>query len=221
MAHTETALSVIQILGWLGFGLMCITLWRHLPMARLREDKKVQHLVFGTAASVFVLWLFRAGIHPGLDVHFLWLTALTLILGLRFALLSALIALFGVTLIGKESWAMFGINSLLGVALPILCSYFVYSLSFHKLPRHLMVYVFVCAFLPGALMMALKMFALGGYYFVDGAYRWQVIVDNYLQLIPLMLFPEGMLNGMTMTLLIIYKPTWVYTFYDKYYLQDK
>jgi uncharacterized membrane protein len=30
-----------------------------------------------------------------------------------------------------------------------------------------------------------------------------------------------MLNGMTMTLLIIYKPQWVYTFYDKFYIDKK
>ncbi|MFT5313825.1 MAG: putative membrane protein, partial [Paraglaciecola sp.] len=37
----------------------------------------------------------------------------------------------------------------------------------------------------------------------------------------LMLFMEGMLNGMTITLLIIYRPEWVYTFYDKIYLEKK
>jgi uncharacterized membrane protein len=30
-----------------------------------------------------------------------------------------------------------------------------------------------------------------------------------------------MLNGMTMTLLVIYKPQWVYSFYDKHYLLEK
>ena len=116
---------------------------------------------------------------------------------------------------------MFGINGLLGNAIPLTISYLVYNLSFHKLPRHFFVYVFICAFLPGAVLIALKMFLIGGYYYVDNVHDWITVNENYLILIPLMLFPEAMLNGMTMTLLIIYKPTWVYTFYDKYYLKDK
>lgn len=214
-------LSALQSFAWLGYLACMLAVWRHLPKGQFVTDKKVQHLVFGAAAAVFGLWLFRAGIHPGLDVHFLWLTALTLLLGLRWAMVSGFIALLGVTLVGKETWAMFGVNGLLGVSLPLALSYLVYTLSFHKLPRHFFVYVFVCAFLPGALMIALKMALLGSYYYLDGVYSAKTVIDNYLILIPLMLFPEGMLNGMTTTLLIIYCPTWVYTFYDKYYLQDK
>ena len=65
------------------------------------------------------------------------------------------------------------------------------------------------------------MLLLGGYYFADGIYSADIIKDTYLMLIPLLVFSEGMLNGMTMILLIIYQPTWVYTFYDKFYLQGK
>ena len=70
-------------------------------------------------------------------------------------------------------------------------------------------------------MIAMKMALLSAYYLLNGDYNWPLLQDNYLILTTLMLFPEGMLNGMTMTLLIIYKPQWVYTFHDKYYLQDK
>ncbi|MBN7824665.1 energy-coupling factor ABC transporter permease [Bowmanella dokdonensis] len=211
----------MQALAWLGYALLMLVTVKALHPLELLHDKKSQHLVFGAAACLFILWLFRAGIYEGLNVHFLWLSALTLVLGLRRALLSACLALMGITLVGKESWAMLGVNGLLGVTLPVGLTYLIYSLSFHRLPRHFFIYIFVCAFLPGALMITLKMLSLGGYYFLEGLYEWQVIRDNYLVLIPLLLFPEAMLNGMTMTLLVMYCPTWVYTFYDKFYLQDK
>ena len=83
--------------------------------------------------------------------------------------------------------------------------------------RNMFVYVFVCAFFPAALGIAIKMGLIGGFYTLNGTYPWDVVVDNYEVLIPLMLFPEAMLNGMTMTLLVIYKPDWVYTFNDKHY----
>jgi uncharacterized membrane protein len=82
----------------------------------------------------------------------------------------------------------------------------------------LFVYIFACAFFPGAIAIATKMFALTVYYWADGVYTWREAFDNYFILTPLMLFPEAMLNGMTMTLLIIYKPDWVYTFHDRHYL---
>lgn len=213
-----TSLQLVALLGYLG---LLIGVSRHINFKQLVENKRQQHLVFGAAASVFFLWLFRAGIFDGLDVHFLWLSALTLTLGFRWAMLAAVLPLLGETIAGKESWEMLGVNGLLGVAAPIAITYSIYSFTFHKLPKHLFVYVFLCAFLPGAAMIAMKMALLSGYYYVEGTYPWNVIFDNYLVLTPLMLFPEGLLNGMTMTLLIIYKPEWVYTFHDKFYIDKK
>ncbi len=212
-------ISILQVIAWIAYLTSTIFVLRDLPLAQFSTDKKTQHLVLGASVSVFALWLFRVGIFDGLDVHFLWLTALTLVLGMRWALLSGFIALLVSTLTGYDSWQMFGVNGVVGVGIPIVVSYLIYSFTFHKLPKHFFIYVFVCAFLCGALMIALKMILLGGYYYLDGLYEWQIVYDNYIQLIPLMLFSEGMLNGMTITLLIIYRPTWVYTFYDKYYLK--
>ncbi|MDU0355269.1 hypothetical protein RS130_16360 [Paraglaciecola aquimarina] len=65
------------------------------------------------------------------------------------------------------------------------------------------------------------MLALSGYYFVEGVYDWRTIKDNYLILTTLMLFPEAMFNGMTITILVIHKPEWVYTFHDKFYLDEQ
>ena len=151
----------------------------------------------------------------------MWLTALALTLGLRWSIIAATLALLGVTALGYEQWQMLGINGLLGIVIPIGITHLIYNLSFHRLPRNLFLYIFVCGFFPGALMIALKMFLLGGYYTLDGTYDWITVKDNFLVLIPLMLFPEGMLNGMTMTLLVIYKPHWVYTFHDKFYIDGK
>ncbi|NMH58750.1 energy-coupling factor ABC transporter permease [Alteromonas ponticola] len=214
-------MTILQIFSLAAFLLVVGLILKNIHFEQFRSDSRRQHIVFGAAASVFFLWIFRAGIFPGLDVHFLWLPALALTLGFRFALLTATIALAGTTLVGLDDWAMFGVNGLLGVCAPIALTYLIYIISFHRIPRNLFVYIFVCAFFPGAAMIAIKMGLLGGYYFVDGIYDWDVIRDNYLILIPLLLFPEGMLNGMTITLLTIYKPEWVYTFHDKFYIDKK
>jgi len=217
MEHTSYFTDIQTVTGLLSL-LICFFVSKKLIFSQLVLDKKCQHLVFGSAACVFILWMFRTGIYDGLNVHFLWLSALTLLLGFRWAIFSASIALLGVTIFGKESIDMLGVNFLLGILAPISLTYGIYSLTFHKLPRHIFTYIFLCAFIPGALTIALKMLALSGYFYLDGLYSWHIIEDNYLMISTLMLFPEAMFNGMTITLLIIYKPEWVYTFYDKLYL---
>ena len=42
---------------------------------------------------------------------------------------------------------------------------------------------------------------------VSGTYSWHTISADYLSIWPLLLFPEALLNGMTMTLLAVYRPT--------------
>jgi uncharacterized membrane protein len=217
MEHISYFTDIQTVTGLLSL-LICFFVSKKLIFSQLILDKKCQHLVFGSAACVFILWMFRTGIYDGLNVHFLWLSALTLLLGFRWAIFSASIALLGVTIFGKESIDMLGVNFLLGILAPISLTYGIYSLTFHKLPRHIFTYIFLCAFIPGALTIALKMLALSGYFYLDGLYNWHIIEDNYLMISTLMLFPEAMFNGMTITLLIIYKPEWVYTFYDKLYL---
>ncbi|WP_395342970.1 energy-coupling factor ABC transporter permease [Ningiella sp. W23] len=213
-----TTLQVISLcLYIIGLAYVC----SKTNFKQLASDKSLQHKVFGAITCVFVLWLFRVSIYDGLVMHFLWLTSLTLVLGLRWALIGASAVLLASTLIGQESYQMLGVNGLLGVFLPIIFTYLVYMLTFHKMYRHLFIYIFLCAFFPGAISIVLKMLSLSGYYYLEGLYTWDVIEYNYAQMTILMAFPEAFFNGMTMTCLIVYKPDLVYTFEDKFYLDGK
>ncbi|MFC4699520.1 energy-coupling factor ABC transporter permease [Glaciecola siphonariae] len=207
--------SLLLFLGVLGF--IC----SRTDFTQLAKDKAFQHRFFGAITCVFVLWLFRVSIYDGLVMHFLWLTTLTLVLGLRWAILGATVVLIGSTIIGQESASMFGVNALLGVVLPIGFTYLVYMLTFHKISRNLFIYIFLCAFFPGAITMVLKMLAMSGYFYIEGMYPWDVIEYNYTQMTILMMFPEAFFNGMTITCLIVYKPDLVYTFEDKFYIDGK
>lgn len=210
--QTLAAITVLVISGYIAVS---------VSWSGLLANKRQQHLLFGFTALLFFVWIFRAGIFEGLNVHFLWLTALTLTLGFRWAVLAGLTALLGVTFTGNESWHMLGVNGVIGVLMPVTVSYLIFMLAFHKIPRNLFIYIFACAFFPGALVIALKMSLMGGYYLWEGVYDWPTVRDNYLLIIPLLLFPEGLLNGMTMTLLTVYKPNLVYTFHDKFYIDGK
>lgn len=211
-------MSTFQSLAVLAYAATLLTALRFIDMPYFIKSRHQQHLVFGTAATLFVLWLLKAGIFEGLDVHFLGLSVLTLMLGFRYALIASSLALLGSVAVGYGSWANIGVAGLFGTVVPIGVTYLFYMLSFHRLPRQLFIYIFICAFFPAALSIALKTLTLGLFYYFDDVYTWDIVYNNYILLIPLLIFPEALLNGMAITLLVIYQPAWVYTFHDKFYL---
>lgn len=214
-------MTELQIISLIIYLLVVGFVATKIDFTQLVKDKPFQHRLFGAITCVFVLWLFRVSIYDGLVMHFLWLTSLTLILGLRWAVLAATVVLIASTIIGQETWSMIGVNGLLGLLLPIGITYLIYIISFHRISRNPFVYIFICAFFPGAITMAVKMLSMSGYFYFEGLYTWNVIEYNYAQMTLLMMFPEAFFNGMTMTCLIIYKPELVYTFADKFYIDGK
>ncbi|GKR44241.1 energy-coupling factor ABC transporter permease [Aeromonas caviae] len=177
-----------------------------------------QHLCLGGAIVLVPLWTLRAGLHEGLEIHFLGLTSLTLLLGWRLALLAPCLTLLLLAYFGVIPLADIGSQALIGVALPVATSWLLFLGSWAWLPRHLFVYLFVAAFLGGALSISAKVIASALLMGMSGTYPWHTIGADYLSIWPLLLFPEALLNGMTMTLLAVYRPHWVNTFFDREYL---
>ena len=164
------------------------------------------------------LWYLRAGLHEGLEVHFLGLTSHTLLLGWRLALLAPCLTLLVLGYFGVTNLADFGWQALVGIALPVATSWLLFLASWAWLPRHLFVYIFVAAFLGGAITISVKVAASALLMGLSDSYPWHTITADYLSIWPLLLFPEALLNGMAMTVLAIYRPHWVNTFFDRTYL---
>ncbi|ALU42264.1 energy-coupling factor ABC transporter permease [Pseudoalteromonas rubra] len=174
--------------------------------------------VLACALVLALLWQIQAGILPHLSIHILGITAATLTLGWHMGLLCATLAtllsyFFGPMPI-ENLWTFWLFTALL----PVYLSYGLFLLCYHFLSRHFFVYIFVCAFLCGGLVAASKIAISALYYLSIGLYDWPVLVDNYIFYAIIMWFPEAMLNGMAITLLITYRPHWVKTFYDRDYL---
>lgn len=184
-------------------------------------DKSRQHLSFGAAISLVPLWMLQAGVKEGLEVHFLGLTTVALMLGWRMGLLMGSLSLLLITLFGFEPWPDFGANLLLGVIVPLSFSYGVFLLTYSYLYRHLFVYIFVAGFFNAALTIAVKTLAFSGFMVWSHQYNWQTVLDNYLSVLPLLLFPEALLNGMAITVLVVFKPAWMCTYRDRDYLINK
>ncbi|MCU4674514.1 energy-coupling factor ABC transporter permease [Catenovulum sp. 2E275] len=212
---------MLFIFSFVCFALILYFSFDKQTLALLITQKQKQHLFFGYTALLFFLWSIQTAAYPGLNVHFLWLCACTLYLGPRLALFSGLFALIGNFFYLGEDWLWFAIHYISGVFVPVMASYLVYMLAYHKLPRHLFIYIFVCGFFGGAIAIGSKMLVMSLFYAASGLYSWQILFDNYLILLVLLAFPEAMLNGMSMSIGIIYMPHWVRTFYDEDYIDKQ
>jgi uncharacterized membrane protein len=187
-------------------------------ITRLKSDTGYQHLWFSSILVIALLWSVQAGIEPGLELHLLGITTLVLCHGWRIAWLIGSIAVVLLVAVGKVSLADAGSVAILTVLLPAVFSYLIFALSYHYLPRHLFIYIFVAGFANAALTISFKMLLTAGWFYWQGSYSWASIYQNYLQLALLIWFAEALLNGMTITLMSVYRPHWLRTFYDNEYL---
>ena len=206
----------------LGFALFIIIFAAtRIHWLALGQDSDKQQLCVIATLIITSIWMLQTGIQPGLNIHFLALTTLTLCVGWRLGLLCASAALLIITTLGINSWSDIGPNLLFGVVWPVSFSYFVFLLTRSFMARHLFIYTFIAGFFNAALTLAVSMLAFGLYATWSGLHSWQVVVDDYLSILPLVMFPEGLINGMSLTALVMYKPEWVCTYSDHDYLFNK
>lgn len=204
-------LLLLPLLAWVG--------WRaDWPRMQLQG---MTHVWLAISVALMVLWYLRAGIHDGLDLHLLGLTFMTLLFGWRFALLGGFFALAGVTYAGAGSWETLALNAWGQVVIPVLVSYWTYYLVHRHLPRHFFVYVFLNGFIGSMLAITaagLVAFALAS---TTGAFSALQLQNDFLLFLPMLVFPEGLMNGMAIAVAVIYRPQWVWSFDDSLYLQGK
>lgn len=210
--HVLALAATLAVLVW------C---WRTAPWGEIRPEGTRTHVVMGVAVLLMPLWTMKAGIKPGLDLHLLGAMASTLILGPQLAIAAMALTLTGVTINGALAWQAWPINFLLMVVWPVAVAAVVHRLVERRLPNHFFVYLFVGSFLGAAITVMtqglLSSLALN----LAGAYPLDYLAANYLPYFLLLGFAEAWLTGMTMTLLVIYRPQWVASFDDRRYLLDK
>lgn len=170
--------------------------------------------------GLFLLWSTQASVKEGLSLHFLALTTLTMMYGWRSAFILTLPVSAALALFGKISFAALPEYLLLSSLLPILISYSIFALSYHYLPRNIFVFIFVAGFFNAGVTGSLHLLLNSLYIWQLGAYDWITITDNYLIFVPLLAFPEGLLNGMALAILAVFRPEWLRVFSDRDYLYN-
>ncbi|ADT87508.1 hypothetical protein K6U56_11535 [Vibrio furnissii] len=187
---------------------------------KFTHEKTFQHLTYFVMFALFLLWSAQASVKEGLHIHFLALTTLTMMYGWRCAFLLTIPVTAALVVVGKLGVYDVPEYLLLSALLPILISYAIFALSYHYLPRNIFVFIFVAGFFNGGMTGSLHLLLNTLYQLALGVHDWQTIYDNYLILVPLLAFPEGLLNGMALAILCVFKPEWLRVFSDRDYIYN-
>ncbi|MGH8353030.1 MAG: energy-coupling factor ABC transporter permease [Pseudomonas sp.] len=208
-----------QLLGWaLYLPALCWAVWR-APWVELFSDSRRQHLLFGTVLAVFLLWLVRRDFASGLSIHFIGMTAVTLLLDWPLALLTGLVVQLGLLAIGRQDLAALGVNGALLVLIPVLVTEVCALLVERAQPRNLFVYIFCAGFFPAALAALLCVLAGLGVLWIDGRFPMPPWLEDFVGYLWLLMFPEAFINGTLVSALVVFCPDWLETFNRSRYLQ--
>ncbi|KOO03658.1 energy-coupling factor ABC transporter permease [Vibrio nereis] len=209
--------ALVIVLCSLGF------IWRDVKQVffpKMHAERTFQHLTFAVIFALTVLWSAQAGIKEGLSIHFLALTTLTLMYGWRSAYAISIVVSVILGVIGTIELSQVPEYLIFSCLLPIGVSYLIFLLSYRFLPRNIFVFIFVAGFFNGAVTGSFHLITNSLYHVVLGNYDWTTIVDNYLVFVPLLAFPEGLLNGMSLAMFSVFKPEWLRVFSDRDYIYN-
>ncbi len=179
------------------------------------------HVFFGACVALMLLWTLRTEVQPGFSWHLSGLVSLTLMFGWSLALLGGSLVLFGITLAGLNDWSGFLPSVVLHTLMPVSLTQVILVLVRTYLPKHYFVYVFINAFLASGLIAIVAALVTTATLLASGAYALSELQETYLLFLPLMFFPEAVLNGWVMAILVGFRPDWVGSFRDEEYLNGK
>lgn len=208
----------LQLAGLLGFA--AVLLWAGWFAGwRALKDNGLVPVWFAAIALVAFLWSMQIGVRDGLVLHLLGTASLVLIFGPALAILAFAGALAINIVAGNSALALAGVHGLLLIALPVWVAYQAHHQLRRWLPLNPFVFFLGSGFLGGMLALAAPILVSAALLWSFDVHPGWVIWEDYLALLPLMLFPEGFINGAVMTALAVWQPHWVRTFDDAEYLR--
>ena len=193
---------------------------RWADWGRLADNAQL-NVLLGAVVCVLLMWTLRTEVQPGFAWHLSGMVALTLMFGWSLAIIAGSLALFAATIVGLNDWAGLVPSALVFIVLPASLTQLMLGLARAYLPKHYFIYVFINAFLAGGLVSVITALVATGLLLSAEAYSLQKLSDSYLLFLPLMFFPEAVLNGWLISIMVGFKPHWVGSFRDEEYLHGK
>lgn len=206
------ALAWVAAIGVLGAAV------RGLHWPRLADPASAA--VFGVVlAALCLLRLATVPVAPGLELHFSGAAIATLMFGWRYALLALALATGFDALATGAAWIGPPWELLVGGALPVAGTWWLLAATRQWLPRNPFSYFLGAAFGGGMLSLALAQAGRALVAALVGADGAGSLLDDYLLSLPAMMFGEGFFTGGALAILATWRPQWVATFDDGFYLR--
>ena len=204
------AASTLLAIAALGLAAWCA------PWQRMATTDTL-NVCCGAVVALAVLWSVRATLAHGVVIHLLGIAAFALTAGPWLALLGgAVVVLLSAWLHGVPLAAL-PTEFLASVLVPVVVVLGLLRMTRRFLPPNLFVYTIVVAFFGAALGAFLAGLASAAA-FVAGGAAPEVIFGEYVPYLIFLAFGEATLTGMALTLAVVYRPQWVATFDDAFYL---
>ena len=219
MIAAELLATSTLVLGWLLYAAVLLWACIRAPWVELFSDTRRQHLLFGAALAIFLLWLVRRDFESGLSFHFIGLTAVTLLLDWPLAMLAAFVAQIALVVTGHQQLTALGLNGVLLVLIPVTVTEICALAVERTQPRNLFVYIFFSGFFAAGLAALFCILAGLGVLLLDGRYPMPPWLNDFAGYIWLVMFPEAFINGTVVSALVVFYPDWMETFNRTRYLQ--
>jgi len=208
------------VASWVLYAILTVwAVWR-APWYKLLERDSA-NVYFGAIVVLLVFWNLKAGVSPGQAFHFLGASAAALMFGWEFGFLAVQLLVLAMMLDGRGSGETFALNVLIMGAIPTLVTHNLRRFAQWKLPHNLFIYLLLNCFFAASLGVLVAGVTVYTILATSGTYPIAELNQNYLPFLLLLALPEGTLNGISMTVMVVFKPAWVATFSDRMYLAKR
>lgn len=168
-----------------------------------------------------IIWFIRVTLDSGLNMHLSGAMLMALMFGWRMGFLGLCLVNVVICVLRDALFINLGTAILLNALLPVTLSYVFFLVLEAKLPRHFFIYIFGTAFFGSWIMSTVTGFMIALTLYFANAFAWSLLVNEYLPYHFLLGFSEAFQTAGLVTLFVVYRPAWVYTFRDQRYLQGK
>ena len=204
-------------LQWLGFVVVCYFLLANVRFSRF-ENSDFLHMCCGALVAVLILWRIRYETDLGLAFHFLGMSVLVLVFHWLYASVIGILACIIGPLIGVGRFETIPMTATLVVLIPVAV-----TLLFLKLERYFngrlidsqveggkngnfFLFIMLPGFLGAGFSIGASMLAAFGTCWVLNNALWSANHELILKYLPLIMLPEGIINGMLVSGFVAFWP---------------
>ncbi|TNF98498.1 MAG: hypothetical protein EP297_07870 [Gammaproteobacteria bacterium] len=190
------------------------------PWHKIR-DSQALNVYVGAIVVLFLIWGLKAEIRFGFNYHLVGATLLCLLFEWQFALMALAAIIAAHTINTGMAWSAYALNWLTLGLTPVLFTRIALYYCQRYLPHNFFIYIFLNAFFAAGIAVYLSGSLSGVLLYLLGPWSAEHLFDQHMMTMLLLVFPEAALTGMMMTLFVVYKPHWVATFHDSWYLKNR